>query len=105
MGPGIWIQGVKKAPYPWESDPQNCFFLFIDSAFLTFQVLSELEQLDEEARFENGVLSSFYWVSCVCWMEHLPCDCAVVVQVTCEMDRSSAQFLKVIGSDFHASYS
>ncbi len=65
-GSGIWIQGVKKAPYPGESDPQHCFFRFIDSAFLTFQVLSELEQLDEEARFENGVLSSFYWVLCVC---------------------------------------
>jgi hypothetical protein len=59
-GSGIWIEGVKKAQYPGESDPQHLFFRFGDSAFSTLQVLSELEQLDEEARFENGVLSSFY---------------------------------------------
>jgi hypothetical protein len=55
-GFGIRIQGVEKAPYPGIGSA----FPFFDSAFLTLQVLSELEQLDEEARFENGVLSSFY---------------------------------------------
>jgi hypothetical protein len=35
-----------------------------------FQVLSELEQLDEEARFENGLNSSFYWAHRWTWAQH-----------------------------------
>jgi hypothetical protein len=81
------------------------------------QVLSELEQLDEEARFENGVLSSFYWVFCVCVCAEWNICIETVqylqkshVKWTDQARRQSKvrfpqQFLKVIGSDFHASYS